>query len=70
MLLLVTDTYTLGFPGTAAETQYLQERLQHGYDLVAVLAAGLTFIYYWKTYNAATTHGLVDGDRFSPRTDS
>ena len=54
MLLLVTDTHPLGFPGTEEETKYLQERLQQGYDLVGVLVAGLTFVYYWRIYNGAT----------------
>ena len=70
MLLLTTHFHPLGFPGTAAEAIYLQEQTQHGYDLISVLATKNVIIYYWKTYDAATTHGLADSDRLSPRTDS
>lgn len=55
MVSLCVDTHPLGFPGSGEEQPYLQDRLQHGYDLVAVLAAGLTFLYYWKVYDGSTT---------------
>ena len=70
MLLLTTHFHPLGFPGTAAEATYLQEQTQHGYDLISVLATTNVIIYYWKTYNAATTYALENADRLSPRNDS
>lgn len=70
MVLLTTNFFPLEFPGTAAEATYLQEQTQHGYDLISVLTTKHAVIYYWKTYNAATTHALANGDCLSPRTDS
>jgi len=53
MLHLEADTYPLGFPGTEAETVYLQDRIQHGWDLVSILAAGITYRYYWTKSDAS-----------------
>ena len=55
MLHLVTDTFSLGFPGTAEESAYLEERIQHGWDLITILATGLAFAYYWKSYDGSPT---------------
>ncbi len=51
MLHLDADSHPLGFPGTDAEMQYLATRIQQGWDLVAVLAAGITYRYYWKKFS-------------------
>lgn len=52
MLCLEADAHPLGFPGTDAEAVYLQDRIRHGWDLVAILAAGITYRYYWKRFDA------------------
>ncbi len=54
MLYLEADAYPLGFPGTEAETTYLQDRIRHGWDLVSILAAGITYRYYWRKYDGST----------------
>ena len=55
MLHLATDAFPLGFPGSEDESVYLKERIQHGWDLITILATGLEFTYYWKSYDGSPT---------------